>query len=186
MSNLPNDDQRLVDFLRQNRPEIPPSSPELEDKLFQAITSSPPPHLHHHSPTHSSRYRQLWLVPPAIAASLALVWAGNYWRGNNSLIPSIAGNNAILQPTAQKLNITDSNLSSLLIKNSKYLQKETDSQHHQELVKIENFLENNWRGVVTNNHSDISVETIQNEYFDLAKSKSFSRTKNTNLVTTRR
>lgn len=45
MSNLPNDDQRLVDFLRQNRPEIPPSSPDLEEKLFHTIASSSTPQL---------------------------------------------------------------------------------------------------------------------------------------------
>ncbi|MGA9378192.1 MAG: hypothetical protein WBV73_05435 [Phormidium sp.] len=186
MTNLPNDDQRLVDFLRQNRPEIPPSPPELEEKLFQAIASSPPPHLHHHSSNHPSRYRQLWLVPPALAASLALVWAGNYWRENNSLINSVAANNSISQTATHNPNKTNYQSPNLLVKSYKYLPSKINNQNHQELVKIEDFLENNWRGVVSNNHSEISVETIQKEYFNLAEAKSFSATKTPNLVTTRR
>ena len=176
MSNLPNDDQRLVDFLRQNRPEIPPSSPELEEKLFQAIASSPIPQLHHNSSNHRSRYRQLWLVPPAIAASAALVLAGNYLRVNNSLTNSFAAN---------KLNNTNSSATNLLVSKPNYLPDQKYSHNHQELVKIETFLENNWSGVVTNNTPETSAETIQNEYLNLA-AKTYTPTKTTNLVTTRR
>lgn len=176
MSNLPNDDQSLVDFLRQNRPEIPPSSPDLEEKLFQAIASSPTPQLHHNSPNHRSRYRQLWLVPPAIAASAALVFAGNYLRENSSLINSFA---------AHKLNNTNSSETNLQASNYNYLLEQNYSHNHQELVKIETFLENNWSGVVTNNTSETSMETIQNEYLNLA-ANTYSPTKTTNLVTTRR
>lgn len=131
MTNLPNDDQHLVDFLRQNRPEIPPSSPELEERIFQAIASSPPPQLQHNSPNRFFRRRQLWLVPPAIAASLALVWAGNYWRESYSLNNSFAAK-PILQNSADRSN------NKLLLKSS-YLPEQRNRQTHQELVKIENF-----------------------------------------------
>ncbi|MFB2837896.1 hypothetical protein [Floridanema evergladense] len=170
MSNLPNDDQRLVNFLRQNRPEIPPSDPELEEKLFQAIASSPTPQLHHHSPKNTSRHRQLWLVPPAIAASLALMFAGNYLRERSPLTSTsatVSPNNNL----ASKYN---------------YFPDETQRPNHKELVKIESFLENNWSGVVTNNLSETTVETMQNEYLTLAKSKAYYPTRATNLVTTRR
>ncbi|MFB2878273.1 hypothetical protein [Floridanema aerugineum] len=186
MSNLPNDDQRLVDFLRQNRPEIPPSPPDLEEKLFCAIASSPPPQLHHHSPNHPSRFRQLWLVPPAIAASLALAWGGNYLRQNNSLNNSFATINSLSPTAAPQLNQTISKSSKFLISNSNYLPGRNRGQNHQELVKIESFLENNWNDVVTNNPPEMSVESIQNEYLNLAKSKAYYSTKTTNLVTTRR
>ncbi|MBE9229951.1 hypothetical protein IQ264_31615 [Phormidium sp. LEGE 05292] len=176
MSKLPNDDQRLVDFLRQNRPEIPPSSPDLEEKLFQAIASSTLPQLHHNSRKHSSRYRQLWLVPPAIAASVALVLAGNYLRGNSSLTNSFAIN---------KLNNNNSSATNLLVSKSNYLPEQNYSRNRQELVKIESFLENNWSGVVTNNAPETSVETMQNEYLNLAD-KTYYPTKTTHLVTTRR
>lgn len=182
MSNLPNDDQRLVDFLRQNRPEIPPSSPDLEEKLFSAIASSPPPQLHHHSRNNISRFRQLWLVPPAIAASLALAWGGNYLRGNNSF----ATINSLSPTAAPNLNRSISKSSKFLISNSYYLPGQNPSLNHQELVKIENFLENNWSGVVTNNSPEMSVENIQNEYLNLAKTKAYYSSKTKNLVTTRR
>lgn len=178
MTNLPNDDQRLVDFLRQNRPETPSSNPELEERIFQAIASSPPPQLQHNSPSRLFRRRQLWLVPPAIAASLALVWAGNYWRENHFLNNSFAAK-PILQNSADRSN------NKTLLKSS-YLPEKSNSQNHQELVKIESFLENNWHGVVSNNTPENSVETIQREYFNLAESKSYSTTKATNVVTTRR
>lgn len=178
MSKLPNDDQDLVDFLRQNRPEIPPANPELEERIFQAIASSPPPQLHHNSPSQIFRRRQLWLVPPAIAASLALVWAGNYWRESYSLNNSFASK-SIVQ------NSDDRSNNNLLAKSS-YLPETTNNQNHQELAKLETFLENNWDGVVTNNPPEVSVETIQREYFNLAESKSYSTNKATNVVTTRR
>ncbi|XWK86882.1 MAG: hypothetical protein U7127_22140 [Phormidium sp.] len=182
MSNLPNDDQRLVDFLRQNRPEIPPSPPDLEEKLFCAIASSPPPQLHHHSPNHPSRFRQLWLVPPAIAASLALAWGGNYLRENNSF----ATINSLSPTAAPNLNKSISKTSKVFISSSNYLPGQNRVLNHQELVKIESFLENNWNGVITNNPPEMSVETIQNEYLNLAKTKAYYSTKTTNLVTTRR
>lgn len=186
MTKLPNDDQRLVDFLRQNRPEIPPSNPELEEKIFQAIASSPPPHLHHNSPNHSSRHRQLWLVPPAIAASLALAWAGNFWRENYLLTNSFSATDSLTQAAATKLNKTNYESPKILVKSYKYLPGNNHSPNYQELVKIENFLENNWSGVVHNNQPEMLADNIQNEYFDLAKPKSYSTTKTTNLVTTRR
>jgi len=185
MTNLPNDDQRLVDFLRQNRPEIPPSSPDLEEKLFQAIASSPPPQLHHHSPNNHSRSRQLWLIPPTIAASVALVWAGNYLRGNNIPINSFATINSSLPAAPRQLNRTISS-TKILVSNYKYLPEKNNRLNHQELVKIESFLENNWSGVVTNNPPEMSVENIQNQYLTLAETKSHYPTKTTNLVTRRR
>lgn len=186
MTNLPNDDQGLVDFLRQNRPEIPPSNPELEEKLFQAIASSPAPEVYPPSQNYPSRHRKLWLVPPAIAASVALVWAGNFWRENYSLSNAVVVNRSAWENSDRQINQTNYNSPKILVKNFTYLPDQTDSQSHQELVKIEKFLENNWNGVVTNNHPEMSVETIQNEYFNLAEAKSYSATKTTNLVTTRR
>lgn len=178
MTKLPNDDQNLVDFLRQNRPEIPPANPELEERIFQAIASSPLPQLQNNSPNRFFRRRQLWLVPPAIAASLALVWAGNYWRESYSFNNSLASK-SIVQNSDDRAN------NNLLAKSS-YLAETPNSQNHQELAKLETFLENNWNGVVTSNPPEISVETIQREYFNLAESKSYSTTKATNVVTTRR
>ena len=62
MTQFPHDDQNLVDFLRQNCPEVPPSSPDLEWRICQQVKASP---IQAHG--HFSR---LWLVPPVIAAGL--------------------------------------------------------------------------------------------------------------------
>ncbi|MFB2934411.1 hypothetical protein ACE1B6_03960 [Aerosakkonemataceae cyanobacterium BLCC-F154] len=185
MSKLPNDDQNLVEFLRQNRPEIPPTNPELEEKLFQAIASSPHPQLHDRSSNNSSRFRKLWLVPPAIAASLALAWTGNLWRENYLLTKSITNNDSLIQSATPNLNTTSAS-SNLQAKNYNYYFERNESINYQELVKIENFLENNWNGVVNNIPPEISVETIQKEYFDLAEAKAYSATRSTKLVTRRR
>jgi hypothetical protein len=37
MKNLPDEDAKLIDFLRQNRSILPPELPELEDRLMSQI-----------------------------------------------------------------------------------------------------------------------------------------------------
>ena len=66
MSNLPPDDQKWQEFLRQNRPTPPPSPDELEEQLMSAIEKQD-------LPLHG---RQLWAVPPVIAAGLLMAWSG--------------------------------------------------------------------------------------------------------------
>jgi anti-sigma factor RsiW len=65
--NNPNDDDRLKEFLRQHAGAVPPAAPNLEQQIMVAVASSPQP----------ARYRRLWFVPPAIAAALAIAWAGS-------------------------------------------------------------------------------------------------------------
>jgi hypothetical protein len=67
VTKSPKDDQPLIDFLRQNVGTPPPAAPNLEVQIMQAVVSSP------HQQT--SRRRHLWVVPPALAASLLLAWA---------------------------------------------------------------------------------------------------------------
>ncbi len=67
MTKLPNDDECLVNFLRQHRPDVPPAAPDLEQLIIQSVAASPPK---------STRYRQMWVVPPAIAAGLLIAWTG--------------------------------------------------------------------------------------------------------------
>jgi hypothetical protein len=186
MTKLPDDDQNLVKFLRQNRPEVPPSSPDLEEKLFQAIKSNSPSPLQHHFPRTPVRSRQRWLVPSAIAASLALIWAGNYWRESNPLSNSFATTNSTSQTVSNSLNKTNISSQDFLITHHNRQFWGNNNSSHQELHNIENFLENNWTGVVSNHHSEISVETIQDEYLNLAEAKSYQSTKTPPLVTTRR
>lgn len=67
MTKSPKDEQPLVEFLRQNAGTPPPAAANLEVQIMQAVVSSP------HQQT--SRRRHLWVVPPALAASLLLTWA---------------------------------------------------------------------------------------------------------------
>lgn len=69
----PNDDERLVEFLRQYRPDVPPAAPNLEAEIWQAIASSP---------QSSFQPRSLRVLPPfrklatGIAAGFLLAWGG--------------------------------------------------------------------------------------------------------------
>lgn len=67
MTKFPNDDERLVDFLRQHAGEAPTAVPDLEQLIIQSVAISPPK---------LARHRQLWVVPPAIAAGLLIAWTG--------------------------------------------------------------------------------------------------------------
>ncbi|BAY11231.1 hypothetical protein [Calothrix sp. NIES-2098] len=62
MTQFSDDDQNLVNFLGKHRPPLPPASPDLERQILQQLqTSAVKP---------QRRSPRLWLVPPAIAASL--------------------------------------------------------------------------------------------------------------------
>lgn len=66
MTKYPNDDERLVEFLRQHRPSVPPASPNLEQQIMLGASS----HMRHQG------RRQLWIVPPTIVAGLLMFWTG--------------------------------------------------------------------------------------------------------------
>jgi len=67
MNKFPNDDERLVEFLRQHASDVPPASPNLEQLIMQAVASSSP---------EAAKRQRLWILPPVIAAGLLLVWTG--------------------------------------------------------------------------------------------------------------
>lgn len=64
------DDKRLVDFLRQNRPDPPSAAPDLEQQIMRSLA---------YSPDAPAQRRLLWIVPPAIAASLIFALAGSHF-----------------------------------------------------------------------------------------------------------
>jgi hypothetical protein len=66
MTNL-NDDDRLIEFLRQHRPSVPPAAPDLEDQILQAVADSDVKHLHR---------RRLWAMPAAIAVGALIASVG--------------------------------------------------------------------------------------------------------------
>ncbi|RMH73099.1 MAG: hypothetical protein D6680_17545 [Cyanobacteria bacterium J007] len=86
--NQPNDpDRRLVQFLREYAPDVPPPSPELEDRTIDALDD---PHPIAVNRAKLRQLRPLWLVPVGIAAGLVVVW-----NGTRSPIPP--------QPSAEEL-----------------------------------------------------------------------------------
>jgi hypothetical protein len=74
MNKLPNNDQKLVDFIRQNRPALPPENQDLEAQIMAAVAAIPRSESGHNSSVIPFRRRSLWLMPPAIAASLLMAW----------------------------------------------------------------------------------------------------------------
>jgi hypothetical protein len=76
MTEHHDDDINLVNFLRQNRPQIPPTSPELEEKILQQVsqyqekTGSSKRGNVISIPSFQSRF--LYLFPSAIAAGIII------------------------------------------------------------------------------------------------------------------
>ncbi len=65
MTQFPDDDPKLTQFLRQNRPQPPSASSSLEDRILTAIEQPQQPR----QSRHRRWYRSRW-IPPAIAAGL--------------------------------------------------------------------------------------------------------------------
>ncbi len=71
MNPFSEEDQPLSSFLRQNKPDVPPASPELEERLLGEISEmSPQAGESLQRPKRSEKRPILWLVPSAIAAGL--------------------------------------------------------------------------------------------------------------------
>jgi len=69
MNQPPEKPDCLVDFLRQYRPDIPPVSPQLEERILATVAGDR---------SRARRYspRVLWLIVPSIVASLSLAFWG--------------------------------------------------------------------------------------------------------------
>ncbi|MEG4456524.1 hypothetical protein [Microcoleus sp. N9_A1] len=87
--NNPSSDQELVNFLKQHRPNIPESAPDLEQKILAAIESNQASVFHesHRKKTRLSASAKSddrlkissvskWALSSAIAASLLVFWSG--------------------------------------------------------------------------------------------------------------
>ncbi|MEH2302782.1 MAG: hypothetical protein V7K88_28355 [Nostoc sp.] len=106
MTQLPNDDPDLINFLCQHRPEVPPASPDLEQQILQQVKTWHQPPLRHYS-----RPR---LVLPALVTGLVAAIVGY-----RAFIPA--------QPSPA------------------------------ELATLQNFIESNWQGTVSNEHLESDV-----------------------------
>lgn len=69
MNQPPEKPDCLVDFLRQHRPDIPPASPQLEQRILATVAGD-------RSTARRYSPRTLWLIVPSIAASLSLTFLG--------------------------------------------------------------------------------------------------------------
>ncbi|WP_017324754.1 hypothetical protein [Synechococcus sp. PCC 7336] len=67
MTVPPDEEQKLVNFLRQYCPDPPPADPALRDEILARAV------LHPHSPR--SRWRRWrWAIPPVVAAAILAGW----------------------------------------------------------------------------------------------------------------
>ncbi|WP_299405081.1 hypothetical protein [Acaryochloris sp. IP29b_bin.148] len=87
------DDPALVNFLQRYQPEVPAASPDLEDRILNAVldevtqsqSAAPPPMSAEHKGWKMAR----WGIPAAIAATITLLWGGSQiWRTAKRPIPS--------------------------------------------------------------------------------------------------
>ncbi len=77
MSQFPDDDHELVNFLRQHRSPVPPPSPAAEDRLIAAINALPQSDtVVEFRRSRRERRSTIWLIPPAIAAGLVATLIG--------------------------------------------------------------------------------------------------------------
>lgn len=74
MNKLPNNDQKLVEFLRQNRPEVPPANQDLAAEIMAMVAATPLAESVPKSRVIPLRWLSFWLMPPAIAAGLLMAW----------------------------------------------------------------------------------------------------------------
>jgi hypothetical protein len=80
MSKFSDDDDNLANFIRQYRPEVPPVSPNLENKILQDveklhIVSLPPKRQHY-------RWRKMFILGAIASGLLAVIF------GYRALIPA--------------------------------------------------------------------------------------------------
>jgi hypothetical protein len=68
MTHLPDDDERLISFLKQYHPVPPPAKADLEMQLMELVTREPPPIKHSH--------QFFWIISSAMAGSLVLAIGG--------------------------------------------------------------------------------------------------------------
>jgi len=80
-----NSDKKLIDFLKQYRPNVPEAAPDCEQRVLAAIdrndTGRELSHLGNSRFTDSSKRSKIvgfpkWAFPSAIAASLLVFWSG--------------------------------------------------------------------------------------------------------------
>ena len=83
-----NNDEPLVNFLKQHEPLPPPAPPDAEDSLMALIAEQDPIS----RPRPRKKSKVIWLIPTAIAAGMTIMW-GRYQ--SQILSPGIADEDLI-------------------------------------------------------------------------------------------
>ncbi|WP_448561234.1 hypothetical protein [Trichothermofontia sp.] len=79
-----NDDHKLVQFLRQHRPPVPPAAPNLEDRIMAALETttweqpslSPPLAIRSRSSPWYLQARRWWVAGMALTVGVFAAWMG--------------------------------------------------------------------------------------------------------------
>jgi hypothetical protein len=72
MNRFPEDDERLVAFLKEYRPVPPKARSNAESQLMELVTREPPPPARH-------SHQFFWIVSSAVTGSLLLAVGGYRW-----------------------------------------------------------------------------------------------------------
>ncbi|WP_299490068.1 hypothetical protein [Acaryochloris sp. IP29b_bin.137] len=84
------DDPALVNFLQRYQPEVPASSPDLEDRILHAVldeVAQSPSKAHPQTSVEQARIAR-WGILAAITATLALFWGGSQiWQTAKQSVP---------------------------------------------------------------------------------------------------
>jgi hypothetical protein len=76
IDQFPEDDEKLIAFLKQYHPVAPRSRIDAEDRLMELVSREPPS-----PPRHSHQF--FWIVSSAMAGSLLLTVGGFRWLGSS-------------------------------------------------------------------------------------------------------
>lgn len=87
MNRFSDDDEQLIDFLKQYRPVPPRARANLEAQLMELVTREPPP-----PPRYAHQF--FWIVSSAMAGSLLLGVGGYRWLNPS---PQVATNPSELE-----------------------------------------------------------------------------------------
>jgi hypothetical protein len=98
--NAANEDQNLVQFLRQYRPPVPTAAADLENRMIQGLPAQP-------SPYRWARTRA-WASVPVLAASALLMWPDRPLR--NPIVKPVSP--VVVSPIAET-QLSEAELASL-------------------------------------------------------------------------
>lgn len=140
----PDDEQNLVNFLKQYRPSPPPARANLEACLMQQVKQMPT----------RSRYQNClgWMIPTAIAACSLIAWGSYRWL--NPVVPSMTFSEENTVP------ITTNRVNSDIFARQTIVSSE----------ELETFLLESWTGTMDYTIEDANSTTLELSWYSLVDS----------------